>query len=93
MADDENHEDLDELDGDESPLAEGCEFGCSCSHDKDGLVVYVCAHHRMSYSAEYSLRATLDRELDESIRELFGDRKMERKEGVVFGTFPIARKA
>jgi hypothetical protein len=76
----------------EDPVDLDDQWGCSCEKDDDGLVIRACSAHRMSYSAEYTLKHTLDAEIDANLAEMFGKRPVERKEGAVFGNFAIARK-
>ena len=67
-------------------------FGCSCEKDDDDLVIRACGHHRIEYSTERRIREVMDSEVDQAIFELFGNRRIERKEGAVFGAFAIDRK-
>ena len=67
-------------------------FGCACVTDDDDLVVLACGHHRIEFATERRIRELMDAEIDQAIFELFGSRRVERKEGVVFGNFAIDRK-
>lgn len=64
---------------------------CGCVFTVDGLAVELCGEHaRRSRLNQYTSDDMLDRELDACIREMFGDRRIERTPGVI-GNFAIKR--
>lgn len=68
---------------------------CLCRIDPDGILEYACDQHKMAmWQFEHRVRQVMDRELDESVKELAGrsPTRVERKPGAT-GTFAIDRKA
>lgn len=71
---------------------EPLDWGCHCERDADDLLTHVCENHRLSPGTEYNVRAAMDAEIETNLKEIFGDRRIDRVPGVVYAHFAINRK-